>query len=174
MRKIIKLRKSDFNTKKKDINNIVDINNALSLCLGIKTLLGVPKRKKFRKHIIGITKPETFPVSGKDIRRLECPGKFEIPVNIVDILEKVIEEIKLNRNNFRYRAPENNNQIISDYSLHITLQHLNHFYSIFNDSDYNLEEHPETLKYKEEIEYVKKRMIEFNEKYDYIFNDLFN
>ncbi len=172
MNKVIKIPKNICLTKKKDINNIVHINNNLAITLGYSTFLGVPKRRAFRKYIIEITKSESFCVSGKDIKRLEQPGKREIPVNIVDILEAIISNVIDKRNEYNYRAPSDNNQIISVYALEKTLNHLSCFYTYINDKNHSIL--PENEKYRDAIQYVTERLNRFNARYPYIFNHIFN
>lgn len=173
MLKVIKLDKHIFNIKKKENNNIIDINNNLALSLNFTTINRIPKRRAFRSFIIKETEKgnKKLSVSNKDIKRMECPWKFEIPTNIVSILETIIINVIGNKDSFRYRADDDDKKIVSDFALLHTIEQVRVFIAYINTHD--LELNPTVAKYKDEIEYVSKEFQEFDKKYNYIFNKLF-
>ncbi len=173
MLKVIKINKYGFNARRKDINNIVHINNALAVSLNLATINGMPKRKSFRNFIIDKIqiKPNEHSVSNKDIMRLERPWKFQIPVNIVSILETIVKQIVINKNTFFYRAATNDDRTVSAYALFHTIGQIRALIAYIDTHD--LHSRPDIAKYQEEIKYVSDRFAEFDKEYPMIFNNLF-
>lgn len=178
MLKVIRVSRTGIKIKRTDKNNIYYVDNDLAIELGFQTRFNMTRKKMFRNYIIeksekdNTNKSPKYPISRRDIKRIENPGKMEIPVNIVDILETIIltitdkEGVKLS-----YRAPEDNDQIVSEFLLEKTLLLLEQFYCLLNDEDE--ESHPEREKYRESIIYVKNRLEEFDSKYGFSFNEFF-
>lgn len=178
MLKVIRLDKKEYEGKKH--NNLHEINKELASVKRIFVISNVPSRRKFRKQFVEIAnkelrkknKNEFFPVSIRDIKRLEYPKKCEIPVNIVDILEILISEINKYKNDITYRATDKENAIISYYILTNTIDSLNIFKSWLKSHEVG--ERPECDKFREEVKYVAKRLEDFNVSHSQLFNELFD
>lgn len=178
MLKVIRLDKKEYRVNR--YNNMYYINEALAKAEKIFFMEYIPSRKKLRKHLINIAndalekkygKGNFFPVSNKDIKRMERPRKFEIPVNIVDILDIIIKETISNKENFTYRASVGEDDIISQHALANTIYMLRAFKAWLDANDEGVR--PECDKYREEVAYVAKRFEEFDELYPGLFNSLF-
>ena len=169
MVKVIRLDKRNYGGPK--YNNLFKINNELAIATGMSVFNYIPKRRQLRKHIIAIhnTGNCRFPVSHKDIKRMERPNKCEVPVNIIDILEILICEIVCVKNRFNYRAQDEN--IISYHVLENTIEALRDFFAWLDAHPEG--DRPECDKYREEVEYVLKRLEAFDIKYPGVFNSLF-
>ena len=170
MLKVIKLDKKEYG--REHFNNLFKINNELAVAKDLVAFDYIPKRKSLRKHIMNIHNKKCnckFPVSHKDIKRMERPYKCEIPVNIVDILEIIITEIVQHKDKFNYRAQDTN--IVSEHVLNNTIRTLKLFKAWLDAHENGVR--PECDKYREETAYVCQRLEEFNKKYPQVFNDLF-
>lgn len=170
MKKVIKIDKKSVKCKRH--NNVFAINGDLARAKDMVAMSYFPKRKEFREYIVNIH-ANTYPnsphkASRKDIKRLENPKKYEIPVNIVEILEILVNEVQTNKKKVNYRA--NDNLIISKHMLFCTLKSLNNFAEWLNANPIGLR--PENDKYRVEVAYVVKALEEFDQKYNIDFNSL--
>lgn len=172
MLKVIRLDKREYGGGK--YNNLKKINESLAEAKQQFVFECIPSKKKLRKQIMkkcNERKTCIVPVSNKDIKRMERAKKCEVPINIVDILEIIITEIINNKDDFEYRAPKNDNSIVSCHALNNTISAIRDFKDWLDAHDGG--ERPECDKYREEVKYVLKRLDEFNDKYPEIFNALF-
>lgn len=170
MLKVIRLNKKEYHGER--FNNLFKIDNELSVAEGLVAFEYIPRRKALRKHIMDLHNKNNnceFPVSHKDIKRMERPYKCEIPVNIVDILEIIIAEIVQYKKEFNYRSQDN--YIVSCHILKNTIDTITIFKAWLDSHDYGIR--PECDKYRKETEYVYNRLIAFDKKYPQVFNDLF-
>lgn len=171
MRKVIKLGKRWYNSNLK-YNNIYVINDALALAKGMSVLGHFPKRKALREHIIMKSrrrKGVAAEIRRKDIKRMERACKCEIPINIIDILEIIMEEIVIVRDDFEYRA--NDDAIISMHTLGNTIRYLRFVMDHMHDEEGNIL--PQFQKYQHEIAHVNRRIQEFDAKYPGVFDSIF-
>lgn len=173
MNKIIKFNGSPtFTTRKNAKNRLYEINDALAEALNLKTKTNQIKRRALRAYIIDkfSSVDNSIFISHKDIKRLENPGRFEIPLSMIKILKLILSIIKQNKD-FEYRADRSNTQIIIRYILDITIQHIENLYwHIKTRTDYS----PEIIKYKDDICKLINEINEFNEENPGIFNNLFD
>lgn len=171
-RKIIRFKKDKiyFECDRKYRDNIVFINNVLAIQLGFCTENKVPKRKKFRKFIVEQLKKQNLKISGKDIKRMENPNYREIPFYIIEILKKIVDLI-IEQENFTYRAPDNDNRIVSVFLLEKNIEYINNFFAYTNGlsrvDDLNAQISALMIN---EIHY---KLEMFNEEHNNIFNQLF-
>lgn len=171
LKKVIRFDKCRYKGKK--YNHALEINKALALAEGICCFECIPKRRAYRKYIMSLCNRNSslqYPVSHKDIKRLECAGKCELPINAVDILEVLIAEIAKMKNNFNYKAQDT--YIISRHILNYTVESLEDFRLWLRG--HKVGEMPECDKFRDEVAYIKKRLDEFDEKHPGIFNSLLN
>lgn len=170
MVKVIRLDKREFNFGKK-YNNLHDINDAVTEAMGMVGFRDQPKRRMYRAHVIAQAKAKVpiFPVTQRDIKRVECPAKCEIPVNIVEILEVVVEDVQNYHNSIEYRA--NDSRIVSEYMLENIVQIIRLFYAWLRN--HPLGERPHNDKYRDETAYIIRRLQEFDEDYPGVFDMLF-
>lgn len=174
MHTYIKLKASSFKLKSVR-NELPEINNALASAHSMVTIFNQIKRKKLRKYIIEQYNSK-FPnsmrrLSQKQIIALEHPNTLVIPVNIVDILEIIVEDIKSNKSRFHYRADNNNEDIVSMYMVKYTLYALQYFKAWLKAHKDNPRSGCE--KYRKESNYISNRLEEFNSRYPGVFNSLF-
>lgn len=170
MLKVIRLNKKEYNVE--SLNNLFKIDNELAVAEGLVAFDYIPRRKALRKRIMNLHNKNSkceFPVSHKDIKRMERPCKCEIPVNIVDVLEIIINEIVQYKSEFNYRAQDD--YIVSYHILKNTIDTLTIFKGWLDSHEEGVR--PECDKYRQEVEYVYNRLKKFNEKYPHIFNELF-
>lgn len=172
MRKVIKLSKREYRNYME--NNLSEIDDKLAIAEGMAVFNKIPKRKKLRRHFIDLSKRKAdcpFPISHKDIRRLEKPSKCEVPVNIVDILELLVDDINIYRDSFTYRARPYDKSIVSVHILRCTIEQITMFRSWLKDhlDDQNYANN----KYRDEINYVAGRLKKFDAEYPGVFNTLF-
>lgn len=172
MNKVIKLDKRWYNSKLK-YNNIHAINDALAIAKHMSVFGRFPKRKSLREHIMlqsTYRKGVIAEVSHKDIKRMERAYKCDIPINIIDILEIIMEEIVLVRTNFKYRA--NDDVIISMHTIGNTIEYLHFVMDHMRDEQGDLL--PQFKKYEDEITHVNRRIKEFDDKYPDVFDSIFD
>lgn len=172
MRKVIRLSKRDYSKYIK--NNLSTIDDKLAIAEGMAVFNKIPRRRQLRQHFIDLSKQKSgcpFPISHKDIRRLERPAKCEIPVNIVDILELLVEDLKFYKDKFTYRADATDSSIVSIHILRNTIEQIRVFYQWLKGHMDNPSF--ENNKYRQEVNYVVKRLREFDSKYPGLFNSLF-
>ena len=170
MLKVIRLDKKEYNGER--YNNLFKIDNELALAEGLVAFDYIPRRKALRRRIIDLhnkTYDSEFPVSHKDIKRMERAYKCEIPINIVDVLEILITEIIQYKKDFNYRAQDD--YIVSCHILKNTIDSLTIFKAWLNSHAYGIR--PECDKYRDEVAYVSRRLEEFDQKYPQVFNELF-
>lgn len=171
MRKVIKIDRRIYNGKQ--YNNIFKINNELAIAKDKAVFNYIPKRKSLRRDIINLHNSKyksEFPVTHRDIKRMERPDKCEIPVNIMSVLEVIITEICLVKTKFSYRAQDNS--IISCHALEGTVELLNLFDAWLNAHEVG--ERPECDKYRTEVAYVIQQIKSFDARHPGVFNSLFN
>lgn len=171
MIKVIRLNKREYNMGK-TFNNLHDINDAAATAKGMVGFRNQIKRRMYRNFLINKSKIKVpiFPVTHRDIKRIECPGKCEIPVNIVEILEVVVEDVRANHEIINYEA--NDDRIISEYMLEnivLLIKLFNEWLRIYPEG-----EQPCNDKYRRETAYIVRRLGEFNQKYPGTFDSLFN
>ena len=161
MIKVVRLDKRQYAGAK--YNNMFEINNELAKAKKMLTLDYIPQRYALRRKLIEeCNKANIIPeVSHKDIKRLEKPIKCQVPINVMDILEVIVKEIIKNKDNFHYRASDD--YIVSLHMIYNTIESINDFY-------HWLEAHPnseraECEKYREEVNYIKAKIKEFDSKY---------
>ena len=124
MSKVIKISKRWYNSSLK-YNNIYAINNSLALAEQMSVLGCIPKRKALREHIMAISLQRegiVAKISHKDIKRMERACKCEIPINIIDILEFIMEEIVAVQELFEYRAKDD--AIVSMHTIGNTIEYV--------------------------------------------------
>lgn len=170
MNKVIKLDKQEYLGPK--YNNLLIINNELACAMGLIALDYIPLRWNLRQHIMNkcnSDKQIIFKVSHKDIKRMEKSQRCEVPINIIDILEVIVNEILAHKEQFHYRA--NDNYIISMHMLYNTIDSLKNLIVWLEANEVGVR--PECDKYRESVSYVKKRLEEFDAAHPHIFNDLF-
>lgn len=170
MLKVIRFDKSEYVGER--YNNALNINNALAVARGMAVLKCIPKRRAYRKHIMRLCNERPnlpFRVSQKDIKRLECAARCELPVNVIDILEVLVSEIQGAKDKIKYRAQDN--YIISFHILNQTLNTLEDFRRWL--AGHNIGERPMDDKYRDGVDYVKRRLDEFNKQNQGEFNSLF-
>lgn len=109
-----------------------------------------------------------YNVSHKDIKRLECAQKCELPITVVDILEVLVNEITNVKGKMNYIA--NDDYIISAHILNQTLDFLKSFFLGFTST--SISNRSENKKYITELNYVKNRFDEFNKLHPGTFNSL--
>ena len=171
MKKVIRLDKQEYSGPK--YNNLFAINNELARAKELLALDYIPLRRAYRQQIIAKcnqNKSIVADVSHKDIKRMEKSRKCEIPINIVDILEVIVDEVKNHKQKFNYRA--NDQYIISMHMLYNTIDILNNFMVWIMAHDEGIR--PECYKYSIEACYVQKRLSEFDAKHPELFNELFD
>lgn len=171
MKKIIKLDKQEYRGPK--YNNLFTINNELASAKELLSLDYIPLRRAYRQQIItkcNQRKNIVAKASHKDIKRMEKSCKCEVPINIVDILEVIVDEIKNHKQKFNYRA--NDHYIISMHMLYNTIDSLNNFIVWIMEYDEGIRYQCD--KYRTEAHYVKKRLSEFDAEHPGLFNELFN
>lgn len=172
MIKVIRLGKSWYNANLK-YNNIHAINDALALAKRMAVFGRFPKRKALREHIITKSlhrKGVVVEISHRDIKRMERASKCEIPINIIDILEIVMEEIVIVREFFEYRAKDD--AIISMHTIGNTIEYLRFVMDHMHDEQGEIL--PQFRKYEQEIAHVNRRIQEFDAKYPGMFNSIFD
>ena len=98
---------------------------------------------------------------------MEKSRKCEVPINIVDILEVIVDEIKNHKQKFNYRA--NDQYIISMHMLYNTIDSLNNFMVWIMAHDEGTRSQCD--KYRTEAHYVQKRLSEFDAKHPELFNE---
>ena len=161
LKKVIRLDKREYIGPK--YNNLFTINNELARAKESLALDYIPLRRAYRQQIIvkcNQNKSIVAKVSHKDIKRMEKSRKCEVPINIVDILEVIVDEIKNHKQKFNYRA--NDQYIISMHMLYNTIDSLNNFMVWINAHDEGVRSQCD--KYRTEAYYVQKRLSEFDAK----------
>lgn len=171
MVKVIKIDKETVRCKKH--NNLYAINSDLARAKNMIAMMYFPKRKEFMEYIIKKHKnmyPDSpYKVSKKDIKRLENPRKYEIPVNIVEILEILVEEVITNKDKVTYRASDD--EILSKHMIFCTIKSLNNFAAWL--AAHPIGERPMNDKYRQEVSYVINALERFDLEYNFDFNSLF-
>ena len=171
MNKVIRLDKQEYEGSK--YNKLFEINNELARAKGLVTLDYIPLRWSLRHHIIqrcNEKKDIIAEVSHKDIKRMEKSQKCQVPINIIDILEVIIDEIIKCKKDFNYRA--NDEYIISIHMLYNTIDSLKNLIAWLETHDEGIR--PECDKYRDAVLYVKGRLEEFDVAHPELFNELFN
>lgn len=171
MKKVIRLDKQEYSGPK--YNNLFTINNELARAKELLALDYIPLRRAYRQQIIAKcnqNKSIIAEASHKDIKRMEKSRKCEVPINIVDILEVIVDEIKNHKQKFNYRASDQ--YIISMHMLYNTIDSLNNFMVWIMAHDEGTRSQCD--KYRTEAHYVQKRLSEFDAKHPELFNELFD
>ena len=170
MNKVIRLDKQEYKGPK--YNNLFKINNELACAMGLVVFEYIPLKRSLRRHIIDKCNQKNniiAPVSHKDIKRLETSQKCEVPINIIDILEVIVDEILIHRKEYNYRS--NDQYIISMHMLNNTIDSLRNLIVWLSDNREGVR--PECDKYRESVLYVERRLKEFDAAHPQLFNQLF-
>lgn len=171
MIKVIRLGKRWYNASLK-YNNIYAINDALALAKRMAVFGRMPRRKALREYIIKRSlrhEGVVTEISHRDIKRMERAYKCEIPINIIDILEIIMEEIVIVREFFEYRAKDD--AIISMHTIGNTIEYLRFVMDHMHDEQGEIL--PQFKKYEQEIAHVNRRIQEFDAKYLGVFDSIF-
>ena len=173
MNKVIRLgnNKQEYNLKK--YNNAYKIHSDLAIAKGLSVLNKYPMRRKLRIELVkkcNKNQKGIFKVSQKDFKRIEQAYKSELPVVLIDIMEVLYDELIKFKNKTKYRAPNDNVKILK-FAIDQTHQILDVYKAWLAAHGEN--EDSEKNKYRKEMEYLEKRIDEFNKKHPGGYNDIF-
>lgn len=168
-------------------NNLLAVNDALAKARDLTTCIDKPRRRAYQEMIIYLSRTRyrddmdsAVPISKKDIRRLERPGRGKIPVNIFDILEIIVRELavegQLEHSKFEYPNLERCDTIISEYLVRNSIALVTALWNtiLLIEAD-AAGEHPpvENLKYRDAAAYVLSRLEDFDNRHPGYFSSLF-
>lgn len=168
MYKIIRFDKKNCVVREK-YNNFYYMFEKLALAKGMKVLNYIPKKKELRTYLINEYEKNNyeFKLSNKDFKRLERPRKYELPVNVVDVLELFLTEIIRNKTNFNYEC--NDSEIVSIHMIKNSIDLLNVLIAFLDDPDNS---NAKAQKYAKSVEYVKNKLQVFDQKHNYTINSI--
>lgn len=168
MYKVIRFDKKNCVVREK-YNNFYYMFEKLALAKKMKVLNRIPKKRELRTYLINKYEKNNheFKLSNKDFKRLERPRKYELPVNVVDILELFLDEVIKNKENFDYKC--NDSEIVSIHMIKNSIDLLNVLIAFLDDPDNSS---AEAQKYAKSVEYVKSKLQNFDQKHNYTINSI--
>ena len=168
MYKIIRFDKKNCIVREK-YNNFYYMFEKLALAKGMKVLNYIPKKRELRTYLIDEYEKNNyeFKLSNKDFKRLERPRKYELPVNVVDVLELFLTEIIRNKTNFDYEC--NDSEIVSIHMIKNSIDLLNVLIAFLDDPDNS---NDKAQKYAKSVEYVKNKLQVFDQNHNYTINSI--